>query len=279
MGVGPGALISVNSDFIGPFPIDSFWTVSVLGGPTFERVLWRNQYPCVGNQLRRYLGEPGLNNPAEQNVGIDQRGLQGDAVHFVVRLETPSTGFSDQNSFNTGVYDEHGTENRLPQQLASAIAGFTETDRQELAITKASVQVPFPILTAAGGFVLRGLADLVTTAPLSILARADCQDLSGTGVLTRPFPGFTVAASGLTWDFVDIPTFFGRKDGTLLEFTQRIVQFQLVARDRTGAERTFQVIDAFSDNQIVTWGLTQLERVEYSVTPGCAVRFCWLVVG
>lgn len=223
------------------------------------------------------MWQGGINDPAIDGEGLGVRPITpGAAAILRVMLDDPFAGFHEETQV-PGVMAQFDPQFRVTA-AATTTTGFTVDDRADLEVVKASVQVPFPILTSAGGFVLRGLAELVQQTPLSILSTAGCQTLTGEGSLTRPFGIFPVAASGMRWDFLEVPTYFGRQAGALLEFEQRIAQFELITADRDGSERTLQLLDVRSDHQFVTWGLVQLRRVEYSITPGCQVQFCWLVV-
>lgn len=272
-----GQYLQASTDFIGPFSIDAFWTVQVWLSSVPERYVMLRKYPCTGPILKQYMWAVGIGNPAEDGEGFGVRPTTpGATASLRVMLDDPIASFHEETTI-PGVMAQFDQALRVASNATSTV-GFTDTDRELVTQTAAAVQVPLPISTLAGAVARTALGAFVQSAPLGLLSRQECRVITGRGSLTRPSPGFNVNALGCAWDFVAVPTYFGRKPGALLEFEQRIVQFKIVGRDFSGNDHVTQLIDATSDNQILTWGLQSPERIEYDVAPGCQVQFCWLLL-
>lgn len=260
--VGPGALISVRTDFVGPFPSDAVWDFQVLGGPTFERVYWDQRFSCTGPIFKGYLGEGSLENMAQLDVGIVQRALQNEPVHLVARLAVPSTGFLEQQSFTSGVYDETATMPRLfqagvpaqvPEQLlVDASDSATQTTRVfEQGITSVSIPV----------------ADLLLHPPLGLLKLSISPGvLSGVGRI-QLFGQPVDVAYGLWWSIVEVPIGFGLTEGVINEFEQRLIQLRVV-HNIAGQLICSEFLDANFAEVLFTWHEFKPYAIDFHITPG-----------
>lgn len=272
-----GQYLRAVSDHIGPLSDQAFWTTQVWLSSNSEQFVMNRRYPWTKNEFKTFMWQAGINNAAESDEGRGVRPITpGAAATLRVMLDDPTSAFHEEATV-TGVMAQFDQALRVSGQ-ATAQAGFTASDRENLAVVQASVQVPLPISTAAGAVAQTALGQFVSSAPIQLLSRQECRSISGTGSLTRPSPLYNVNAIGFSWAFLAVPTYFGRAPGAVLEFQQRIVQFSIVQRDFTGVEHVAQVIDAHSDQQFATWGLNAPFRIDYSVTAGCAVQFCWLLL-
>jgi hypothetical protein len=203
--------------------------------------------------------------------------IEGDPVRLVTKY-TDELGTVVQQDTKTGLtWSNAGLWAEILEQ-PTASGGFTAQDRENLDTTLAAVQVPFPISTAVGAVAQTALATIVQSAPIGLLSKQECQNLTGDGILTRPGGLFNVNALGLTWQFLSVPEFFGKREGVALEYEERILQLKMIAHDFHGVDAVVQLVDAHSDQQFITWGMTALNRIEYSVTPGCEVQVCWLLL-
>lgn len=282
-GSGPNAVIEVGhliraqTDFIGPLSDQAVWSTEVWLNAAPEFFVMRRKYPFTTNTLNVFAWQSGVNDAAKDGEGFGVRPTAVSPATLRVMLDDPTSSFHEQAQVPVQLTAPFNVENRIGGQ-STITESFTDQDRARLQIVEESVQVPLPISTALGAVAKTALGAFVTSAPLGLLTRQECQQLVGAGSLTRPSPLYQVNAMGFTFDFVTVPPFFGRKAGSLTEYEQRIVQFRVIQRDLAGADHTIQLIDAQSDNQAITWGLNAPIRVEYSVTEGCAVQFCWLLL-
>lgn len=274
-----GAYLQFHTDFIGPLNPAAFWTVEVWLNADSEHFAMRRKYAFTSSTFRGFQWQPGINDPAQDGEGLGFRITTTAANNATLRvqLDDPTSGFHEQSQRTLQLTLPFDVHTRSVAQTA-ATGNFTETDRQDLAIVKSSVQVPLPISTAAGAVAQTALGQFISSAPVQLLSRQECRNLTGAGSLTRPSPITNVNALGFSWTFVDIPTFMGRQPGAQLELQQRVVQFVVVQRDFTGVEHVVETIDAHADRQLVTWGLNTPFRIDYSVSPGCVVQFCWLLL-
>lgn len=272
---GPGYQINVSTTTIGPF-LDAKWRIELFDG--LGEILLAAEpdiavadphTPLVIRFLRNDLLQP-FAHPKYQD------GFDGQLKFFLLS----SSSVAESSTVNIKLETQTGWQWRQDQHLSQVPTegGFTESDREALAVTQAAVQVPFPISTAVGSVAQVAIGSMFGSAPVQLLSRQECQALTGSGSLARPSPGFDVNALGFSFDFLNVPTFMGRAPGALLEFEQRIVQFVVVQRDFTGVDHAVQVIDAHSDNQVVTWGMNAPTRIDYEIAPGCTVQFCWLLL-
>jgi hypothetical protein len=271
--IGPSITIVVRSDVVGPIPPNSQIQVDIFP----EGI----EQPCGGWSIPISSGI--------QNVKLSQDHANrqtlfstiADGGRVTVKTEIHSTAGTFDEGTTTGL--TWSTTGLLTEQLrelsqASTQSGFTEDDRAQLAIVAAAVQVPFPISTVAGGISQVALGRLFDKTPLGLMQKLECQNISGDGSLTRPVGPVNVNAFGLTWQFITVPEFFGREIGAVIEYENRIVQFKVVSRTLNGADEVIDLVDAHSDQQFLQWGLASVDRVEFSVTPGCEVQVCWLLL-
>jgi hypothetical protein len=75
-----------------------------------------------------------------------------------------------------------------------------------------------------------------------------------------------------------VPAAFGRRDGVVVEYLDRVAQLGVVQHDAGGAEFLAELMDLRTEGGRIVWGLTLPSRVLYDVTPFCRVRFCWLLL-
>ena len=274
-----GHLLRARTDFVGPLSEQAFWTFEAWLNADSEHFAMRRKYRWTQNEISQFAWSAGINNAAQDGEGLGFRfttTAPGNAT-FRVQLDDPASTFHEQAQVIVQMTAPFDIVARAAQ-TSTGVSGFTEEDRSDLLVVKSSVQVPLPINTAAGAVAQTALGSFVQSAPLQLLTRQECRTITGSGTLTRPAPGFNVNALGFSWDFLSVPPYFGQRPGALREYEQRIVQFLVVQRDFGGNERITQVVDATSDAQFLTWGLNAPFRIDYNVTPGCQVQFCWLLL-
>jgi hypothetical protein len=271
--IGPGLQVAVTTNQIGPIPPDSILAIDVFQQAGEDRCSSWN-FPITGPISFPVLDlEHASAGPFRATVH------DGQPVTLKTTITSP-IGIFDEGT-TTGL--TWSTTGQLPELLkelttSTSTGGFTETDRANLTTTLEAVQVPFPISSVAGGIAQTALGKLIQQVPLGLMQKQDCVNITGDGVLTRPGGAFNVNALGLTWQFVVVPEFMGKLTGALNEYEQRVVQLKLITRSLNGADEVLDLIDAHSDQQYTTWGLNALDRIEYSVTPGCEVQICWLLL-
>jgi hypothetical protein len=124
-----------------------------------------------------------------------------------------------------------------------------------------------------------GALDLVLGFPTNRLAALECQHYTGRGALQRVSGPIPVDSYGLRWHFVSVPVDFGKRDGAVVEYIERILQLVKVNRDTNGNVYVEEVVDVFWDGGTMSWTWNNLPyEILYDVTPGCTVELCWLLL-
>lgn len=274
--LGPGVGYGVSSDFIGPLPQGSYFDFRVSEDPEgvqecFGWVVFVSGVQFSGNVLADATASVELGN---QHILQD-----GDTGHLLVTLHSP-TSTLDSGAVTVTWDETVGMGQQILLKPSGTVqGGFTETDRQEAAQTQLAVSTEVQSQTNPALRVPMDLAALVGHIPVQRLGAFECQLYTGRGRLTRPQFGLPVFAFGIRWRIEFVPPNFGRRDGALLEYIERVAQLVKISRDINGNLFVDDVEDIFSTGGTMAWAWNNFPvEVQYDVTPGCTVEFCWLLL-
>lgn len=101
--------------------------------------------------------------------------------------------------------------------------------------------------------------------------------LTGRGELTPPASGSVISAYGLFLQATTVPSGFGRRDGVVVEWNERLAQLAAMHQIKTTTQEWVdEVYELHLDNTIWLWKTPFPGRVLYDVTPGCVVTAQWV---
>lgn len=128
--VGPGLPISIRSDFIGPFPSDAQWQISLNLEPDFVKPFLFYSRPCTGNITS--LTVLADDHWSETRQGWTPQNTRGLVLEARIRTATgvidTGTTFNVPWDTTTGL----GFQTRALAGQSSGQGGFTDQDRQQL---------------------------------------------------------------------------------------------------------------------------------------------------
>lgn len=198
---------------------------------------------------------------------------QGETATFTVELLNPQQVVIDSGSVPI-VYDRVSGVEWLAwykPNAATGTGGFTETDRQQLAETKALMAFNIggwlPALEAA----LQGLSQFPYGAELIT------PDRVGGGQLERPGGGFNVNAFGIRYQIISKPPGIGIDEGGPPSYELPLLELGLVSQIAGGAEVNVDSHWFSDENGTWVWNFNVPFKVLYWIQPGVTVRFWWLL--
>lgn len=271
--IGPGSLFSLTSDLVGPIPNDWLYRVSVVWDP--EGIAWNatvvsgGSHSVTGNLATTRFGWQQFNSdlvfPPE-----------GTAVIVSAELLTPLFVGEDSGTRTDLLWTTQGNFVRELIAEADDPAGLTDVQAAQLAAISPAITTAF--FGTVGETILRGIGDLVLHPPVGFLIEVESPiSLSGRGELTRPGNPFPFFIFGATLSFFTIPAGFGFRDGSVLEYRERVIQLCAVHQLANGSRQVLtEVLDLKTDGFMWLWDNAFPSRVLYDVTPGCVVILRWL---
>lgn len=264
---GPGFLVSLDSDFVGPIPADSWWLLYVA--PAAD--------PEVGELNQTIL------NPQHDHAWIafavesDPFPLQpvasslihGDTVSVTAELHSP-TAVLDSGTVSVQ-WDMVSGVPYVMQGIVNRVANGTAEHQALIAETNAAVHMDFGDL---GRF---GLGQLFNGVPQIPLRRhLFTPDRTGEGSLDHPIGPLDFAAFGIYWEFIARPPGAGTVEGAPDRTARRALDLRQVAKDVEANEYTRDSFSFNEDRLYLTFSPLELTRIEYWIEPGTTVRFYWL---
>lgn len=265
--IGPGFVVQVTSDLIGPVPVDSYWEFVLIGGGELDIPILSQRIPYLGATTVFVLGEDGT---LGFNVPIQHSAVaQGSPIRLRAQLRQPSV-IHDEGE-QTGVYEGVLGANSVIywrlEQLEAQAATSTE-----LQVIQQAVAPTIPGLGALGT-----VAQLLTGLPMGLLRRTLIEpDLEGEGELDHQLFGLGVAAFGMTWEVVSIPEGYGIQQGAPDYWSRVILKLGLVHTDYD-SHAFISTTEQFNDgNRYWMFNPMLPTRVLYWIAPGVVLRFYWL---
>jgi len=267
---GPGYVLRLTSDFVGPLPTGSTWQIFLQPGGGIEDRYGGWTYPApTAAGLACVLGIGTING--EALTSVDSRFGQGATVDLEVRLVDNTSSTVDSGTIPVKLDFQTGAPAVLQQQT-QASGGLTTEQSAQLQVTTEAMGF------AIGGGLLEGVTDLLGLVGKRLFNDVLIEpDRSGEGSLTRPGPLGGVNAFGIQWQLVSVPSGFGIDEGapdqTEIDFMQLSYMYDsdvgLVPSDSKYIR---------SLNGRWNWGLSYPDAVNYFIMPGATVRFWWIIL-
>ena len=272
---GPGFVVHVQSDFIGPPPPDAQWLFTLLDSDlvnsacysltnsTERELLMTLGYDFTREQLGMY--------PAASSI---QTGLNG-----VLRLQwtSPTSGPIDVTDMPVKIDMETGIPYLMQVQTQlQGQGGLTQQEHTWLDDTQAAVQRVFTDVTGAA--LSNPIGSLIAHPDLSFLDLCDgVMTLSGRGELTRPAPGVGVNAYGLAIGLNAVPPGFGVRDGSVVAYSERLAQLITMHAVKGGTQQWLtEELNLHLATMLWLWRNAFPARVLYDVTPGVELVAQWI---
>lgn len=277
--VGPGCVISVVSDFVGPFPADSTWRIVVSLDNEGQQALWGATVPITNHTASVRWGD---NTVSTQSQG--QTAIPPNTNVFVVATVFQPGNVVVDSGFQPAIYDPVTTLWELSliiqRGIGTGTGGLTPEQDQILHDTNQAVIQQIPAQNATHWAI--DLGQFVTHPPVWFLDQLLTPLLlTGRGTLEIPQNPFLFNTYGLIPHFVTVPPAAGRRDGAIVRYNNRVVQF--VAMNTTVQDTTRRYIGDFvefdHDEQPWLWAQYQPVELLYDVTPGFGIGITWLFAG
>lgn len=269
---GPGFNVLASTNFIGPLPSDSFWTIQLTAPANENMVCQADMHlnvKTINMLMTNALGSS--MSPAEAfpySVG----GVSGQ---LRVILQTPSTSFEEHTDVPIVMDRQTGQVPELKawigRQGVGAGEGLTLEEHDALLATQLAVTAD---IGPGLGDLIQTIGGLITRPPMGIGSLSSpAYELEGDGEI--PDIGDLLHSRfGLYWVATVIPPGLGHLHGQTEEYLQRLVQFRTVhAID--SVELVTEVLDANYHGALWAWATAKPQRVEYSILPGVHLQVRW----
>lgn len=261
--IGPGWRVNVSSDFIGPLPEGSTWTL-VIREQVSERVIHASSFAAFSNVF--------VETDAFAPLPFLQPSVRsGATVDFSVSLDTPA-GTVDNGTTQVVWENVEGAVNWLINNPTSGTGGLTPIQALQVEETHQFTQQAFGV---PGAQLIEGVAELLQHPILAFLRIGPGLGIvSGSGALLNPVPE-QLLHYGLFWTFQVIPPELGVRTGLTPEWQQRMIQLQVI-HTLGGLDVVTQVVDVNYDRVVFLFDTKLPTRIEYDILPGVTLQFHWV---
>lgn len=154
--------------------------------------------------------------------------------------------------------------------------GFTADDRLNLSNVLSAVRLVLPAALPGAAQLVMSAIDLVRGPPRSLLRTFGSLLLEGRGTIPV-VPEGALFTFGGTWSWFTIPAGWGRQDGVLTTYNNRVLQLQVL---REGADDSLYndlVVEENQEGGFVQWQVPTPSEIHYDLAPGWVALWRWLV--
>lgn len=267
---GPGFIVALDSNFVGPLETGSFWRLYVTetGG---EAPLVSEDVPTTVNNTIWWFRTGSVLSGTPFPFASQQLN-HGKTVSLKAELRSP-TSILDSGSIPI-TWDIVSGVPYLQNLINAQRVGLTAPQAAQLEEIDRVVHMDLGGLGRIGLSELLGLPTAGLTSRLLITP-----DRTLEGTLSRPLVGLDVAALGLEWEVVSAPPGVGVVQGAPDRWARRILDIQQVGTDGFANEYT-RAFDSFHvDHYRLMFNPVGLTRLHYWIEPGITLRFYWLLLG
>lgn len=267
---GPGFVINLDSDFIGPLATGSFWRVDIIAMDVGETMVLREDFPSsINSRTAFFKSDPTVSLP----IPFGTKDLiHGAPLKLLAELRSP-TAVLDSLQIDI-VWD---MTSGIPFSMWQVINAQGAANAGAAALaeeTHAAVHMAFPGLPNLPlGQLLSG------TLPINSVREIITPDRTLEGTLQRVTGPIDVNAFGIEWEVVSAPAGVGVAQGAPDRWSRRILDLQLIATDGSSNEYTRSFESFHVHHYRYMFNGLGLTRIHYWIEPGITLRFYWLLFG
>jgi hypothetical protein len=273
---GPGFIINVVSDFIGPLEAGGGWNYEIW---TSDNETLYFLSPFVLSQEHTFVKTNAVDALTEWHWPTVYSGMVNGADAILkVTLFDPEFEVIETVSQPITLDLVSGMTYILTELLSDSLRALPTTGTD---ITTLEADVAEIKAASFGNFgdVAVPISHLISAPPLGFLVRELIEpDRTGEGELTREGPLGPVNAFGLAWEFVDVAPGIGVAEGAPDRLWTKALEINLV---HTLADSTLvnsQTVQFNYGDTFMTFDPLLPTLVRYWIGPGVTVRFYWLLV-
>jgi len=268
---GPGFLVTVETDFIGPLATDAFWQFQLTAPPNEDVLLTaRWAFPVTPLSARMV----GNTSTPSSLATVTPLSVTGQDAQLVVSLDSLSTSFHEDATVQV-VLDRNAGQ---VQELAFWLQDHIATPVQELTTDQGEqlTRVESAIAISAGINPLELVGDVVqaiaTHNPLGYGSLSVVYTISGDGELPNEDP--ILPKWGVYWIATAIPAGLGHRHGQSEEYPIRLIQWRTV-HEVGGTEMVTAINDSETHGELWRFPTQTPRRLEYSILPGVVIQAQW----
>jgi len=270
---GPGFSVDLQSDFIGPLPEGTEWFIGVSRDEEDAEPIWQEGFATSSVHSLLQLAMPGHSTPIPRMWTA----ADGDTVFVTAQLvELPFT-ILDSGQVTATWRPTQQVYTQVAAVQTGAGAGLTSDQAAQLGRVDAATSISIPQIGAPGGSVLTSIASFFTQLPLQFTNRHGSILVSGVGSLARGSEPYRVDAQGIEWHWHTIPPNWGRRLGSVDEYSGRVAQWRLIDQDSSGQLYQLDVVDTSIEGVRHSWGIHNPVTLEWTISPGWVVELSFLV--
>lgn len=275
--VGPGVLTTLQTDFLGTIPPDTFWDLQAsdepefgVGHQVFAMQLHGTFITAVNVFLQtRFAGWTNAQGSVTPQLG--------QTIYLKATAQSPTAGEIDTSSPTSFTWTNDAIGRQI--QVETEQTGGTGLTLEEHGWLDQVQQFVQNTLTFGGTIATQlGAGGLIDHPDLNLLSLCDQElTLVGTGSITRPRPGVGVEAYGLRLNVAQSPPGAGLLDGVIREFSVRVIQLVTVHKSASQPDvYPVEIFDSRAEAESWLWRAPFPDSISYHVTPGFVVLARWL---
>lgn len=269
---GPGFVVEVTSDLVGPLEPGSFWTFT-LTAPANENIVAAFTWPADDHDIFQVMKS---GSPTSTFIWPAlPESVDGVAGQLRIELTEPTSGVIDSLDTSVVIDRVSGQSAELFQAIydnrVPAGTGLTEDEHN------AVLQTNVGVIAMAGINPIDLVGDLAhafsVNPPLGFGSLSAVYELIGDGEM--PDVGDLLHVKlGIYFVASSIPIGFSHRHGQSEEYPIRLLQWRTV-HSVGGLDMVTEVVDFVTHGELWKWSQAKPSRIEYSVTPGVVIHAQW----
>lgn len=221
--IGPGFVFDLASDFIGPLPSGTFWSVTASSDSEGANAVWTETFPTDAPFGTYQVANPGISNSWSYTAEV----ADGDTVHVITQLITPTSGVVDSGATTKTWKPTEQLWAEVRNVIPASGGGLTTDQATQLADDHAAINPP--LIAHDGTAITGGVGDVIVRPALKFIGiDTTVYTLTGSGTLDVPNIAGVQTAWGLILDVTADPPGVGFKPGYVDSYMPRVGQFLLL---------------------------------------------------
>lgn len=266
--IGPGAVVSLQSDFIGPLPTGSFWRVNILQTPDTSDIIWQQNITAGSTFTNLTVGYTGTKPFTSTQWMVPE----ATNVYVQVQLNPPTGTALDSGSATVQWSSTRDAWYLEKLKIEAVPQGLTSPQAALLAADHAAINPP---LVATDGTPITGaVGDVIVRPSLKFLGiDTSTHVLTGSGTLPVPSLLGVQTGWGLVLDVITVPPGASFKSGYVRSFHPRVAQFLALWPAAHSAEAmVLQELRLHLEHYTWLWEYAFTSAVAYWIEPGWSVQ-------